>query len=246
MLVKFSGRYWSRPIYSVALILLGATLASAQPEGRVPSEVIDQVAAEGSALVLVGLKVPWQMESSLSEAQVRIQREAIAAIQKDFLAEIDGKSFKVIRRYDSIPGLALEVGADVLGELARSPNVTNVLLDRPAVVEEVEAPASEKVPTQLFKTAASKGTVLVLAGLKTPWRREDQLSEELIVLQRKAILTAQSYVLAELNGTQFNVLRLYRVIPGIALRVGVDALRVLQDSPAVTNVLADRPAGVAR
>jgi hypothetical protein len=208
--------------------------------------VIDQVAAEGSALVLVGLKIPWQTESSLSQAEVRIQREAIAAIQKDLLAEIDGKSFKIVRRYANIPGIALEVGADVLAELARSPNVTNVLLDRPAVVAEVESPASEKVPPQLFKTAASKGTVLVLAGLKTPWRREDQLSEELVALQRKAILTAQSYVLAELNGTQFNVLRLYRTIPGIALRVDLDALRVLQDSPAVTNVLADRPAGVTR
>jgi hypothetical protein len=230
----------------VALVLLGATLAAGQPESRVPSEVIDQVAAEGSALVLVGLKIPWQTESSLSQAEVRIQREAIAAIQKDFLAEIDGKSFKIVRRYANIPGIALEVGADVLAELARSPNVTNVLLDRPAVVAEVESPASEKVPPQLFKTAASKGTVLVLAGLKTPWRREDQLSEELVALQRKAILTAQSYVLAELNGTQFNVLRLYRTIPGIALRVDLDALRVLQDSPAVTNVLADRPAGVTR
>lgn len=246
MLVKFSGRYWLRLIYSVALVLLSATLAAGQPESRVPSAVIDQVAAEGSALVLVGLKIPWQTESSLSEAQVRIQREAIAAIQKDFLAEIDGKSFKVVRRYANIPGIALEVGADVLAELARSPNVTNVLLDRPAVVGEVEFPSTEKVPQQLFKTAASKGTVLVLAGLKTPWRREDQLSEELIALQRKAILTAQSYVLAELNGTQFNVLRLYRTIPGIALRVDLDALRVLQDSPAVTNVLADRPAGVTR
>jgi len=48
----------------------------------------------------------------------------------------------------------------------------------------------------------------VLAGRKTPWQREDQLSEELIAVQRKAILSAQSYVLAELNGTQFNVLRL--------------------------------------
>jgi hypothetical protein len=234
--------YQSRTLYSVALVLLGATIAWAQPESRVPSEVIAQVAAQGSALVLVGLKVPWQMESSLSEAQVRHQREAIAAIQKDLLAEIEGKSFKIMRRYHSIPGIALEVGADVLPELARSPNVTNVLLDRPAVVEEKQSPASEKVPQQLFKTAASKGTVLVLAGLKTPWQREDHLSGELIDVQRKAILSAQSYVLAELNGTQFNVLRLYRTIPGIALRVGVDALRVLENSPAVTNVLPDRPA----
>jgi hypothetical protein len=68
------------------------------------------------------------------------------------------------------------------------------------------------------------------------------LSEELVDLQRRAILSAQSYVLAELAGTQFKVMRLYRQIPGIALRVGLDALKVLEMSPAVTNVLPDRPA----
>jgi hypothetical protein len=116
--------------------------------------------------------------------------------------------------------------------------VTNVLLDRPA---DLEVASSEKVPWQLFKRAASNGTVLVLAGLRTPWQREDQLSEDLKALQRNAILSSQSYVLAELNGTEFKVTRLYRSIPGIALRVGLDALQVLEKSPAVTNVVADRP-----
>ncbi|MGH8526572.1 MAG: hypothetical protein ACREXY_20890, partial [Gammaproteobacteria bacterium] len=98
----------------------------------------------------------------------------------------------------------------------------------------------------LFKRVASDGTVLVLAGLRTPWQREDQLSEDLKTLQRKAILSAQSYVLAELGGTQFKVMRLYRSIPGIALRVGLDALQVLEKSPAVTNVVLDRPVSASR
>jgi len=234
-----------RAIFLIALLLIEAPLVMAQPVGKVQEEVIEQAAADGTVLVLVGLKVPWQMESSLNEEQIRHQREAIASIQKDVLSELDGKSYKIMRRYDSIPGIALEVGADALAELAGSSNVTNVLLDRPAATEESQE-SDDKVPTQLFKRAASNGTVLVLAGLKTPWQREDQLSDELIVLQRKAILSAQSYILAELGGTQFRVLRLYRSIPGIALRVGVDALRVLQNSPAVTNVLPDRPVAAAR
>ena len=86
----------------------------------------------------------------------------------------------------------------------------------------------------------------MLAGLRTPWQREDQLSEELKALQRKAILSAQSYVLAELSGTQFKVMRLYRSIPGLALRVGLDALQILEKSPAVTNVVPDRPATASR
>jgi len=235
-----------RAVLLITLALVGAPMVMAQPVGKVPEAVIEQAATDGTVLVLVGLKVPWQMESSLNEEQVLRQREAIASIQKDVLSELDGKSYKVMRRYDSIPGIALEVGADALAELAGSPHVTNVLLDRPAAAEAESPNSDDKVPTQLFKRAASNGTVLVLAGLKTPWQREDQLSDELIALQRKAILSAQGYILAELGGTQFRVLRLYRSIPGIALRVGVDALRVLQNSPAVTNVLPDRPVGAAR
>jgi hypothetical protein len=224
-----------------ALICVSAPMAmAAQITGKIPGEVIDYALAHGSVLVLVGLNMPWQMESGLTEDQVQGQREAIASIQKNLLTELEGRSYKVIRRYDRIPGIALEVGADALAELARSVNVTNVLLDRPVGNEETVS--SEKVPAQLFKSVANDGSILVLAGLRTPWQREEQLSEELIALQRKAILSAQSYVLAELGGTQFRVMRLYRSIPGIALRVGLDALQVLQKSPAVTNVVQDRPA----
>lgn len=240
----FRKKSWLRTSCLAALLSLAGTAALAQTGGKIPREVIDHAAAHGTVLVLVGLKVPWQMESRLSENDAHAQREAIASVQKDLLSELEGRNYKVIRRYDRIPGIALEVGADVLAELARSANVTNVLLDRPAV--DSEAASSEKVPPQLFKLAASDGTVLVLAGLRTPWRREDQLSEDLKALQRKAILSAQSYVLAELGGTQFKVMRLYRSIPGIALRVGLDALQVLEKSPAVTNVVPDRPASASR
>jgi hypothetical protein len=216
----------------------------AQTGGKIPPDVIDHAAAHGTVLVLVGLNVPWQMESRLSEDETRAQREAIASIQRDLLTELEGRSYKVIRRYDRIPGIALEAGPDVLAQLARSANVSNVLLDRPAA--DAEAASSEKVPWQLFKRAASDGTVLVLAGLRTPWQREEQLSEDLKAVQRNAILSAQSYVLAELGGTQFKVMRLYRSIPGIALRVGLDALQVLEKSPAVTNVVLDRPASASR
>jgi hypothetical protein len=242
--VSFRKKNWLQTTGFAALLFLSGIAAMAQTVGKIPSEVIDHAAAHGTVLVLVGLNVPWQMESRLNEDETLAQREAIASIQRDLLTELEGRSYKVIRRYDRIPGIALEAGADALAELARSANVTNVLLDRPAL--DAEAVSSEKVPWQLFKRAASDGTVLVLAGLRTPWQREEQLSEDLRALQRKAILSAQSYVLAELGGTQFKVMRLYRSIPGIALRVGLDALQVLEKSPAVTNVVLDRPASASR
>jgi len=240
----FQKQSWLRTGCFAALLSLIGTAALAQTGEKIPPEVIDYAASHGTVLVLVGLNVPWQMESRLSADQARDQREVIASVQRDLLTELEGRAYKVIRRYDRVPGIALEVGADALAELAVSAKVANVLLDRPAV--ETEAASSEKVPWQLFKRAASDGTILVLAGLRTPWQREDRLSDDLKALQRKAILNAQSYVLAELNGTQFKVMRLYRSIPGVALRVGLDALRILEKSPAVTNVVLDRAATVSR
>ena len=242
-----------------ALLFFLAPAASAQSPAKIPRDVIDHAAANGTALVLVGLNVAWQMESRLGEVDLQAQRSAIASIQSDLLTQLDGTNYKILRRYREVPGIALEVGADALAELARLPIVTNVLLDRPAgsaippshrSVAQSEAIAalasSEKVPSNLFTRAARDGTVLVLAGLRTPWQLEDQLSEELLALQRNAIHSAQSYVLAELAGTRYKVTRLYGKIPGIALRVGVDALIVLENSPAVTNVILDRPAQVRR
>lgn len=230
------------------MLSVAVPAAMAQTAGKIPREVIDHAAAHGTVLVLVGLSVPWQMESKLSTDAARAQRDAIASIQRDLLTELAGRKYKIIRRYEEVPGISLEVGADALAELARSPMVTNVLLDRPAAslaneaaVENGESVAAEKVPSNLFKRAADNGTVLVLAGLRAPWQREDTLSDEMIALQRTAILNAQSYILAELAGTQYKVMRLYAKIPGIALRVGLDALKVLERSPAVTNVLPDRP-----
>lgn len=240
----------------VALLLLTASIATAQSQEKIPREVIDEAAAHGTVLVLVGLNVPWKMESKLGEDELRSQRTAIASIQSDLLNTLQGSNYKVLRRYQEVPGIALEVGADALAELARLPIVTNVLLDRAPLNSanasnsqisrgeltpvNAESAASEKVPSHLFKRAATDGTVLVLAGLRTPWQREDLLSENLLALQRTAIQDAQGYVLAELAGTRFRVTRLYRSIPGIALRVGVDALKILERSPAVTNVVQDR------
>ena len=236
------------------LLYVAGYAAIAQAVGEIPPEVINRAASHGTVLVLVGLKVPWQMESTLSEAAVRAQREAIVSVQAHLLDELRGRKYKVIRRYEQVPGIALEVGADALAELARSERVMNVVLDRPGMKpgqeevrdagrrEVLEAMFPEKVPAHLFNRAANNGTVLVLAGLRVPWQNEDNLSEELMTLQRSAILDAQRYILAELTGTQYRVTRLYRKIPGIALRVGLDALKVLERSPAITNVLLDRQA----
>jgi hypothetical protein len=231
-------------------------IATAQAD-KIPRELKDRLATDETVLVLVGLNVSWQQEGSLSDDAIQAQRQAIGSVQDDLLSELSGTKYKIIRQYQVIPSIALEVGADALSVLEKSDRVTNVLSDRPARPAENQGTSASppstarstgaardaaRVPTELFKEAASDGTVLVLVGLRAPWRPEGPLSEKLVAAQREAIAAAQNYLLTELAGTKYEITRRYRRIPGIALKVGLDALKVLARSAAVTSVLKDRPA----
>jgi hypothetical protein len=222
---------------------------------KIPAEVITQAANDDATPVLVGLNVPWQRENTLSEEAITLQRQAINSVQNQLLAEHSGTTYKVVRRYDVIPGLALECGADALAVLAKSNHVTNVLADKPAkpiTGTPVDRPVTDEtrnvgaVPAELFAEVARTGAVLVLVGLKAPWSPESSLNANLVSAQREAIAAAQNYLLTELADTQYRITRRYDKIPGIALEVGPDALNVLAHSAAVTNVLPDRPARAAK
>ncbi len=248
---------------TVAGLVLISWFAIAVAEGhKVHSDVTERVAREGNALVLVGLKMPWQTEGTLGKDAVLAQRRAIRAAQNDLLSELDGTKHRIVRQYLEIPGIALEIGRDALSVLNKSLRVTNVLPDRPAGTLASVGPTAEsapspptskntpaqdgKVPQGLFEKAKSTGTVLVLVGLKAPWRPERRLSQEMVRVQRDAIAAAQNYLLTEIAATRHRVIRLYKKIPGIALEVGLEALKILARSAAVTNVLQDRPAKSAK
>jgi hypothetical protein len=255
--MAFGAKTLSVSVSIAMAALLSCPITAGSEYEKVPQEVLEKVKADGTVLVLVGLQVPWQREGLLSDSAVLAQREAIEAAQHNLLAQLSGTVYKVVRQYQNIPGLALEVGADALAVLSKSHTVTNVLPDRPAIpAANQSAPSgmpltatpdplstspSGKVPKELFDQAENTGTVLVLVGLKAPWRPEEPLSQDLLFAQRKAIAAAQEYLLVELAHTRYKITRLYTRIPGIALEVGLDALRVLGNSAVVINVLQDRP-----
>ncbi len=253
--VGFVIERWLTGLY---LVLAGSLLSPAvliAGAEKIPAEVSAQIVNNDAILVLVGLNVPWQLESTLSDNAISLQRQAINLVQDQLLSELSGTKYKLVRRYDVIPGLALEVGADALAVLEKSKNVINVLPDRPAkptasspTTGSINESARDAgpVPPELFNEAARDGTVLVLVGLKAPWSPEGPLSKNLVSAQREAIAAAQNYLLTELADTNYRVTRRYHRIPGIALEVGLDALRVLARSVAVTNVLQDRPASAAQ
>ena len=174
-----------------ALLIFLATAAQCQSTGKIPRDVIDATAANGSAWVLVGLDVPWQMEASLSQGDLRAQRSAIASGQNDLLDHLAGREFTVVRRYQEIPGIALEVGAEALAELARPPIVTNVLLDRPAgsaipAKQSALPPAASGFHTYRQRKSAvhfsparhATAPCSCLPGYERPWQREDRLERK--------------------------------------------------------------------
>jgi hypothetical protein len=248
------------PAIMLFAAVVAAPAANASASDKVSEEIVTRASSEGSVLVLVGLKVAWQMEQSLSDDAIMTQRRAIDAVQSDLLAELSGTKYAVVRRYREIPGIALDVGSDALAVLKQSGTVINVLPDRPikpAATQGLPEPMRlnlpmdnvvpvSVVPAELFTEATNTGAVLVLVGLKTPWSPEGPLSGELVFAQRQAIAAAQNYLIAELADTNFRITRRYEAIPGIALEVGLDALRVLAKSVAVTNVLRDRPVKARR
>ena len=86
----------------------------------------------GTLRVLVQLQVITFPEGELRGADaVASQRAVIAVAQSTLLAELAGTSYRVIRIYDTIPFLALEVSPDALQALEGSALVVSVQEDRP-------------------------------------------------------------------------------------------------------------------
>ncbi|HEX2620781.1 MAG TPA: S8 family serine peptidase, partial [Phototrophicaceae bacterium] len=88
---------------------------------------------------------------------------------------------------------------------------------------------------QLLTIARSRGTVSVIVGLQTAAIRglpDPDLARE--------ISRSQQAFLTTLAGQNFTVVRQFKFIPYLALRVDVAALQTLQRSPLVTSITLNR------
>jgi len=96
---------------------------------------VRSAAAAGPVRVIVELRITpaFTPEGELpSPAAVDAQRHAIAQTQDDLIARLAGTSFSVARKFDGLPMMALEIGADALARLeAAGTLVTRVLPDAP-------------------------------------------------------------------------------------------------------------------
>jgi subtilisin family serine protease len=107
---------------------------------KVPPELLQKAQTKGTVRVIVNLNVPeWTSKKQSKEAELA-QRQKIADAQKLVLGELAGTRYKINRQFETVPGLAMEVGPDTLGALECSPRVLHVSEDAklsPSLAESV-------------------------------------------------------------------------------------------------------------
>ena len=111
-----------------AFILSSSALLEAQQPDRpkIRAGILEKVREKGTVRVMVTLNIPAEPEGYLSQPEKVIQRNAIAAAKKTVVAELTGTKFKVIREFDAMPFIALEVDSKALSVLDRSNRVKSV------------------------------------------------------------------------------------------------------------------------
>ena len=148
-----------------AIAALAGVPGSARP-GAVPDALSRQAASQGSVRVIAGLDAPFRPEGELpGPASIAAQRAAIAVAQGRVLSGLSGSTYRVTRRFESIPFLGLEVSAAALAAVASHGLVVSVAEDvaEPPVLLQ-SAPLVEAAAAW---AAALDGTGQVVAVLDT-------------------------------------------------------------------------------
>src|SRR5262245_5429557 len=131
-----------RPVLLVAVLLALLALdvtplalvgrADAQgTSGAIPDEVRNHVQRHGRARVIVELATTalHRPEGALDVRGAAAQRARIGAARAQILARLQGRTHRLLRTYDAVPFVALEIGPDALSALAASGDVRSVVLD---------------------------------------------------------------------------------------------------------------------
>jgi hypothetical protein len=120
---------WLAPSVCVALMM---TPNLCHPnETIVPDALRQKAYDEGTVRVIVQLRLNTLPEGELSSADaVASQRRAIASAQSAVLTELAGTSYRVMRIFETIPFLALDVSPGALQALERSALVVGMEEDR--------------------------------------------------------------------------------------------------------------------
>jgi subtilisin len=127
----------SMAVVVVAVVALSAepaqqppAAAAPQPAVAVPAVVAEAAQREGRARVIVRLDVPAQPEGGLPPGLAQVQRQTIGTTQQQVMQRLAGTGARLVRQFETIPYMALEVGPDALLTLAQTPGVLAIQEDR--------------------------------------------------------------------------------------------------------------------
>ena len=114
-----------------AALMLGLPAGSATAAGVVPEGLYHEAARKGSVRVIVQLGGRALPEGRLKDAEaVASQRQAIAVRRSRLMAELVTTRHRMIREFETIPFVALEVWPDAMSLLETSPHAVGVEEDR--------------------------------------------------------------------------------------------------------------------
>ena len=107
----------------LGLLILAVTAGNRVVADVVVDPAVTAAVMSGTARVIVELRLPSELapEGSLSEADAQLQREAIASARRAVVAALAASGARVVREYETLPFLALEIDARALAELRAMP-----------------------------------------------------------------------------------------------------------------------------
>jgi subtilisin len=156
---------------AAAAIVLGTHGITSHAQGgpiRIARDLRDRAARDGRVRVLVELNLPGHVaEGRLPNILARLgQRQRLSALQSRVISRLSGASRRVVRRYETLPYIALDVDAGELTSLDNdSTDVVQVLDD--AIVRPVLAESAPLVQADQAWAAGYDGTGTTIAVLDT-------------------------------------------------------------------------------
>jgi subtilisin family serine protease len=101
--------------------------------------------------------------------------------------------------------------------------------------------ASATAFERLAVVAGRKGEVQVIAGLQTRFTPQGTLNSQQVGIQHATIARARRDLIRSLAGTRFSVVRTYKTVPFVALRLSSPALDALRQSGKAASLHEDTP-----
>ena len=109
----------------------GTPIIKQQKESKIHPDVKRKAQEDGVVRILIGLNLPFErIDSKLSLAEKQKQRAQIASAQTALLKQLAGTKYKVVRKFEDIPVLGLEIEPKAIPILESSDLITEVTLSK--------------------------------------------------------------------------------------------------------------------